>query len=144
MATETTLYDTDILTWSEHQAELLRKVANGDALNEAPDWANIIEEVADVGRNALRACRSLLLQALVHDLKGEGWPLSPAVPHWRSEARIARINAADAYAPSMRQKLDVADIYAKALRAMPDTVDGQPPLPLPAECPVTLDDLLEI
>jgi hypothetical protein len=144
MATETTVYDTDILTWSEHQAELLRKVVNGDALNEAPDWANIIEEVADVGRNALRACRSLLLQALVHDLKGEAWPLSPAVPHWRSEARIARINAADAYAPSMRQKLDVADIYAKALRAMPDTVDGVPPLPLPAECPVTLDDLLEI
>jgi hypothetical protein len=68
----------------------------------------------------------------------------PAVPHWRSEARIARINAADAYVPSMRQKIDVADIYAKALRAMPDTIDGQPPLPLPAECPVTLDDLLEI
>jgi hypothetical protein len=42
----------------------------------------------------------------------------------------------------MRQKIDVADIYAKALRAMPETMDGQPPLPVPDVCPVTLDDLL--
>ena len=52
------------------------------------------------------------------------------------------INAADAYAPSMRQRIDVAELYAKALRAMPDTIDGQPPLPVPEICPVTLDALL--
>lgn len=137
-----TVYDADILQWSERQAELLRRVAAGEAVNETPDWTNIIEEVADVGRNTLRACRSQLLQALLHDLKAEAWPLSRDVPHWRSEARIARINAADAYAPSMRQKIDVADIYAKALRAMPEAIDGQAPLPLPAVCTVTLDELL--
>ncbi len=82
-------YETDSLAWSERQAELLRRVANGDAVNETPDWANIIEEVADVGRNTLRACRSQLLQALLHMLKAEAWPLSTAVPHWQSEARIA-------------------------------------------------------
>jgi len=48
---------------------------------------------------------------------------------------VARINAADAYAPSMRQRLDVADPYAKARRAMPETVDGQPPLPVPQTRP---------
>jgi hypothetical protein len=42
----------------------------------------------------------------------------------------------------MRQKIDVADIYAKALRALPEAIDGQPPLPVPDVCPVTLDDLL--
>ena len=42
----------------------------------------------------------------------------------------------------MQQKIDVPDLYAKALRALPDTIDGQPPLPLPAVCPMTLDDLL--
>lgn len=137
-----TVYEADILQWSEHQAELLRRVAAGEAVNETPDWTNIIEEVADVGRNTLRACRSQLLQALLHDLKAEAWPLSRDVPHWRSEARIARINAADAYAPSMRQKIDVADIYAKALRALPEAIDGQAPLPLPVVCTVTLDELL--
>jgi hypothetical protein len=136
------IYNDDILLWSEHQAELLRRLAGGEPMNEAPDWPNIIDEVADVGRNSLRACRSLLLQALLHDLKVEAWPLSRDVPHWRSEARVARINAADAYTPSMRQRIDVAKIYAKALRAMPESIDGQPPLPVPAACPVTLDELL--
>jgi len=42
----------------------------------------------------------------------------------------------------MRQRIDIADLYAKALHAMPDTVDGQAPLPVPAVCPVTLDELL--
>lgn len=137
------LYDRDIFEWSERQAELLRRHSAGERVNDTDlDWPNIIEEVADVGRNTLRACRSQLLQALLHDLKAEAWPLSRDVPHWRSEARVARINAADAYAPSMRQKIDVEDLYAKALHAMPETIDGQPPLPVPAICPVTLDELL--
>ena len=136
-------YETDILVWSERQAELLRRHAAGERANDTDlDWPNIIEEVADVGRNTLRACRSQLLQALMHDLKAEAWPLSRDVPHWRSEARVARINAADAYAPSMRQQIDIAELYAKALRAVPDTIDGQPPLPLPEVCAVTLDELL--
>jgi hypothetical protein len=135
-------YDTDILEWSERQAALLRRLSGGEAVNAEIDWPHLIEEVEDVGRNTLRACRAQLLQALLHDLKAEAWPLSRDVPHWRSEARVARINAADAYAPSMRQKIDVADIYAKALRALPETMDGQLPLPVPDVCPVTLDDLL--
>ena len=135
-------YDSDILTWSEHQAELLRRIAAGEPVNEPPDWSNIIEEVEDVGRNSLRACRSLLIQALLHDLKAQAWPQSREVPHWRAEARLARINAADAYAPSMRQRLDVAELYAKALRAMPDTIDDRPPLPVAQDCPLTLEELL--
>jgi hypothetical protein len=130
-------YDTDILQWSEQQAELLRRRASN-----ALDWDNLAEEIEDVGRSQLRAVESHLVQALLHDLKAEAWPLSRDVPHWRSEARVARINAADAYAPSMRQKINVADIYAKAVRALPETMDGQPPLPVPDVCPVTLDDLL--
>ncbi len=42
----------------------------------------------------------------------------------------------------MRQKLDVPGIYADALSALPDTMDGQPPLPVPIACPITLDDLV--
>jgi hypothetical protein len=136
------LYDDDILTWSEHQAELLRRLAAGEPVNEAPDWPNIIEEVADVGRNSLRACRSQLFQALLHDLKAVAWPQSRDVPHWRSEARVARVNAADAYTPSMRQRIDVPGLYAKALHAMPESVDGQAPLPVPGVCPVTLEEML--
>ena len=42
----------------------------------------------------------------------------------------------------MRQKLDVPGIYADALSALPDAMDGQPPLPVPTACPVTLDELV--
>jgi hypothetical protein len=136
------LYDADVLEWSDHQANLLRRMATGQPVNETPDWANIIEEVADVGRNSLRACRSHLFQALLHDLKAEAWPLSRDVEHWRMEARVARVNAADAFAPSMRQHIDMSALYAKALSVLPATLDGQPALPVEAVCPVTLDEML--
>jgi hypothetical protein len=42
----------------------------------------------------------------------------------------------------MRQKIDIADLYAKALHALLETMDGQPPLPVPVVRPVMLDDLL--
>jgi hypothetical protein len=32
-------------------------------------------------------------------------------------------------------------IYQRAIRALPDTIDGQAPLPMPADLP-TLDELL--
>ena len=141
---QTTQYDTDILTWSEHQADLLRKVANGDAINEAPDWANIVEEIESVGRSELHAVESLLIQALRHMLKAEGWPLSQDAPTWRADAIDFRRQAQRRYAPSMRQRIDVGDLYADALAAMPETMDGQAPLPVPIECPVTLNDLLNL
>ena len=135
-------YDTDVLLWSEHQTELLRRIAAGEPVNESPDWPNIIEEVGDVGLSSLRACRSLLVQALIHMLKAMAWPLSREVPHWAAEARRFRGDAADAFSPSMRQRIDLAEVYRRALHAMPDTIDGEEPLPVPDVCPVTLDELL--
>ncbi len=43
------LYEADILLWSERQRDLLPRVAAGEAVNEAPDWPNIIEEIESVG-----------------------------------------------------------------------------------------------
>lgn len=136
-------YDTDILLWSEHQAALLRRRAAGELVNEADlDWPNIAEEIESVGSEQRHAVESLLLQALIHMLKAEGWPLSRDVPHWQAEARVFRAQARRRFVPSMRQKVDVAGIYADAVRGLPDTIDGQPPLPVPDVCPVTLDELL--
>ena len=140
--TRTTEYDTDILIWSEHQANLLRKVANGGATNEKPDWVNIAEEIESVGRSELHAVESLLVQAPLRGLKAHAWPLLREVPHWESKARGFRNDAARRFTPSMRQRIDIADLYLRALRRMPDTMDGQAPLPVPGACPVTLDELL--
>ncbi len=137
------LYDADILEWSEQQAALLRRVAAGERLNDAsPDWANIIEEVESVGREQLHAVESLLVQALLHRLKAEAWPQSNAVPHWQAEARGFRADAIRRFVPSMRQRIDLAGLYRDALSRLPESIDGQLPLPVPAICDVTLDELL--
>jgi hypothetical protein len=137
------LYDDDILLWSERQADLLRRHVAGERVNSAElDWPNIIEEIESVGNEQLHAVNANLMQALIHMLKAKAWPLSRDVPHWESEARVFRANAADRFVPSMRQCIDLARIYAKAVRTLPTTIDGQPPLPVPADCPVTLDQLV--
>jgi Domain of unknown function DUF29 len=137
------IYDSDVLLWSERQASLLRRVAAGERINTAElDWPNIIEEIESVGNEQRFACESNLIQALIHMLKAEAWPLSREVPHWQAEARVFRSNAARRYTPSMRQRLDLALIYRRALRGLPETIDGQPPLPVSDTCPVTLDELL--
>jgi Domain of unknown function DUF29 len=106
------------------------------------DWENVAEEIESVGRSQLSAVRSHIVQALLHDLKAEAWPVARDAPHWRSEARRARLDAAEAYVPSMHQRINLAELYAKALRIMPETIDGTPPRPVPAQFPVTLDELL--
>jgi hypothetical protein len=135
-------YDTDILTWSEHQSALLRRLAAGEQVNAQIDWENVAEEVESVGRDQLHAVESLLRQALIHLLKAQAWPQSRDVPVWRADAIDFRGQAADRVAPSMRQRIDLARAYRRARRAIPETMDGQAPLPLPETCPFTLDELL--
>jgi hypothetical protein len=137
------LYDTDVLLWSEQQAALLRRRAAGQLINEADlDWPNIAEEIESVGSEQRHAVESLLLQALLHRLKAEAWPLSRDVPYWQSEARLFRAQARRRFVPSMRQRIDVAGLYHDAVKALPDTIDDQPPLPVAEVCQVTLDQLL--
>ena len=118
------LYDADILEWSEHQARLLRRLAEGQPSDEVPDWENIIEEVESVGRDQLTSVKSCLTRALLHDLKCAAWPQLPHVPDWIAQARAFCYDAADSYAPSMRQRIDLNGLYRRALNRMPPDVDG--------------------
>jgi Domain of unknown function DUF29 len=136
------LYDDDILAWSEQQAALLRQAAAGERVNALIDWPNVIEEIESVGNEQLHAVESLLVQALRHMLKAEVWPLHRDAPSWAADAIDFRQQAQRRFAPSMRQKLDMERIWRHAVRALPETTEGQAPLPLPADCPVTLDELL--
>jgi hypothetical protein len=135
-------YESDILLWSERQAQLLRRLAAGERVNDLVDWENVIEEMESVGNEQLHAVESLLLQALVDILKAQGWPLARDAENWRADARGFRAQATNRFAPSMRRKLDMACIHRQALRALPETMDGQPPQPLPEVCPATLEELL--
>jgi uncharacterized protein DUF29 len=83
------------------------------------DWPNIAEETESVGRSELAAVKSLLRQALVHELKARAWPQSLAAPGRRAEARLFQAQARDHFAPSMWQRIDVRELYADALKALP-------------------------
>ena len=136
------LYERDALAWAEQQAALLRRLAAGEAPGEAVDWAHVIEEVADVGLSELRACRSLLRQAMVHLLELRAWPGSPAAAHWRGEVVGFLDDARDRFTPSMRQRLDVEAIYREALRKVrSEGEDAQEMMALPEVCPFGLDKL---
>ena len=137
------MYEHDALLWSERQAALLRRLAAGERVNDAVDWPRVIEEVEDVGLSGLRACRSLLRQALIHLLKLHAWPDSPAAMHWRGEAGVFLADAEDCFTPSMRQRIELDALYARALslaREVADANDGS--RPLPDTCPFALEDLL--
>jgi hypothetical protein len=136
-------YDTDIVSWSSQQTTLLRRHAGGDhAEDEAIDWPNVIEEIESVGQSQVDAVESLLYQALLHDLKAQAWPQSRDVANWRGEARGFRAQARRKFRESMRHKLDIPGLYQDALEAIPDAMDGRPPLRVSKTCPVTLDELL--
>ncbi len=137
------LYERDVMLWSERQAELLRRHAAGERMNdEVLDWPNIIEEIESVGNEQYFAFESHLRQALTHALKIQAWPGTPYVSHWRAEARVFRDQAKGRFTASMRRKIDLTRLWRLALRGMPDDIDGQPPLPVPETCPDTLDALL--
>jgi hypothetical protein len=135
------LYEADILLWSEQQADLLRRLAAGERVNDLVDWENLIEEVESVGNEQLHAVESLLVQALRHMLKAHCWPLHRDAPNWRADAIDFRGQAAARFAPSMRQRIDMAKLHRRARRALPETLEGMAPLPIPGELP-SLDELL--
>ncbi len=141
------LYDTDVVEWSERQAQLLRGLAARQPSNEPPDWGNIIEEIESVGRSQVHSVESLLMRALLYDLKACAWPYSWNVPHWRAEARVFRSSARRRFTPSMHQKIDVAGLFREAMDGLPEKLDGYPPskeglaLAVAAQ-PTTLDEAL--
>jgi len=117
------LYDRDPVLWSEQQAQLLTAVAAGER-PAGIDWANIIEEIESVGRSQTSAVESLLLQALVHEFKARLWPDTSYVEGWGNESLLFQAQAAGQFTTSMRQKIDVSKLVARAARAVPRTIDG--------------------
>jgi hypothetical protein len=135
-------YETDIIIWSEQMAEGLRRLQRGEQVNDL-DWDHIVEEVLAVGRNELHAVESFLLRAFEHMLKVVGWPGAQDAPHWLAEIGSFLTQARQRYAPSMAQRINLAEIYADALRNIrPERYYGLAAAPLPCVCSLTLEDLL--
>jgi hypothetical protein len=133
------LYESDILAWSLHQADLLRRLGRGERVNDV-DWANVAHQIEDVGLSELHSVENYLNLIMVHLLKLHAWPESQACGHWRGEIAAFRNNANRRFAPSMRQRIDVGALYAEAAEQLRET---DPKVQLPAENPLALDHLLK-
>ena len=139
------LYDADVLLWSEQQADLLRRLARGERVNDAVDWENVIEEVGDVGKSECNSFASLLEVGLTYLLLAHASRRPEPVGHWQSEASTGWAGAARRYAPSMGQRIDLGEIWTVAVAAAGRKLatDGGPARPLPENCPFAVEKLVQ-
>ncbi len=141
------LYETDIVTWSQQQAALLRRRAARELVNEADiDWSNVAEEIESVGSEQRFAVESLLTNIMRHLLQIEAWPEALAVGHWRHEVAGWRdqVRRRMQRNPGLRPVIEaeLPELYRDAIEAMYEQVDGVSRPPVPADCRFTLDELL--
>jgi len=136
------LYERDVLIWSQHQADLLRRLGRGERVNDV-DWVHVAEEIEDVGLSELHAVESYLTLIMVHVLKIQTSPDNLAADHWLTEIAAFQGNAQRRFTPSMRQRIDLGALYADALRQMRiGDRRNKIPRPWPDANPFTLDQLL--
>jgi hypothetical protein len=101
-------YDTDTVLWSERQADLLRRLAAGEQVNEQVDWENVAEEIDSVGRSQRIALASHIRLVLEHLMKLAASPAIEPRRGWRETVRRARADIKDVLedSPSLRRTVE--------------------------------------
>jgi hypothetical protein len=139
------LYDSDILAWSEQQATALRQLAKRRDLPNDIDLDNVVEEIESVGRSQLERVESFIRLILAHVAKAVSQPDAPSMDHWHIECAAWQDDLAGAFAPSMRQRIDMDALWVRALKQAGIALKvhgGSLVSNLQGPCPVSLDDLL--
>jgi len=134
-----TLYDDDIIAWSEQQAALLRA-----GRWELLDHENIAEEIEDVGHREKKELRSRLIVLLAHLLKWQ-FQASHRGPSWVHTIRTQRVAIDDALedCPSLQTLLDDPQWLDKTYRRAAREAQAQTQLELfPVELPWRLEQVL--
>ncbi|EJW12155.1 Uncharacterized protein DUF29 [Rhodovulum sp. PH10] len=146
MTDDRTLYDDDILLWSEQQAAVIRALGRRPDLPNDLDIANVAEEIESVGRSELAAVESSIERIFLHLHKLTLEPGAEPARHWRVEIAAFHMQLRRRYAPSMRQRIDLDALWRSTREltglacegtALQDAAES-----LPASAPVALDDLL--
>src|SRR5689334_18164580 len=116
LAVMDSLYDQDLVLWSEQQARELRAAANA-GWNAPIDWENLAEEIESLGRSERHALASHIGTVIEHLLKLEVSPTDPA-RGWRDTIRRARRDIARLLrdSPSLQREIPrmVADELGSA------------------------------
>ncbi len=138
------LYEMDVLAWSEQQAEVLRDLADRSVVAEL-DWERVADGIEAVGQHALghveNGVRLILDQAI------SGFCDSDSLMRHERSARVlkGRHEAQRSMSVSIRERLDLDRLWRQAFEQamieIPRRVLGVPPS-IPRTCPFTLDELL--
>jgi len=142
-----TLYDEDILQWSEQQAAVLRRLAQSrhDLSNEV-DWEHVAEEIEDVGRSELATVQSLTRQILVHVIKAISLEDPQLTLNWRKEAAAFHDDLLDHVSPSMLARVDIDNLWRRAIKRVGAefAMHGQSISPaLPTRCPLSMREIVD-
>lgn len=138
------LYDADILLWSEEQAAALRTLAGAEAAPSA-DWERLAGLIENVGRSALAHVEAGLRLMLTQAIAGYCDPDSPLRHQRIQQALSGQIEAKRDLSPTIRARLDLdrlwREAFEQAMSEIPRRPLGVPPS-ISKTCPFTLDELL--
>lgn len=133
-------YEVDYLAWLETTIDHLR-----DRRYEQVDWANLIEELEDMGRSERRRLESNTIVILLHLLK---WQHQPQARTGSWQASIIehrrRVRKALQTSPSLQPYLQ--EIFSECYLEAVKQAAAETQLPLatfPETCPYTIAHLLD-
>jgi hypothetical protein len=135
-------HDVDFYQWTQEQAALLRAMSSDSCLL---DLNNLAEEIEDMGRDEIREISSLLRQTITHSLKIVIDPNATSAERWFGEIITFQGDAVLAFSPGLKQRLDLEKIWRVACNGVTRSLEkhGVAVPPLPENCPLSLDDLLD-
>jgi len=136
----------DPYAWALEQAALLRRGAAGlPAGLKAIDAVALREFLDEWAEDMLSTVRSQLVNLMAHAVKAALSRNPDVVGHWRSECIEFHDRLVDAYRPSMHERIDMASLWRRACRKVDASFadHGEPKPKLPADCPFTLDQLID-
>jgi Domain of unknown function DUF29 len=136
---QTALYETDFVCWSETTAQYLRNKNYNQV-----DWENLIEEVEDMSRRARKALKSNLIVVLLHLLK---WQYQSEMQSgsWRGSIREHRRRVNDDLqdSPSLASYFqEVLTICYSNAREQAADETGQSIDAFPIDCPYAIAQIL--
>ena len=136
-------YERDYYGWIQQNARAIREGRLKDV-----DWANVAEELEDMGKSERRALCSQLARLLAHLLK---WSHQPqrrrsSEHSWRATIEHARDTARELIEENPSLKPELPELLSKAFRDALAQVVGESNLPkknFPATCPWSYDQVLD-
>ncbi len=135
-----TPYEQDFYTWALEQSELLRR-----RCFEQVDWANVVEELADLGNRHYDQLESRLTQLIAHLLKWQvqHWKQTNS---WRATIRVQRSAIAKLLRRNPGLKARLTEAMVESWPEGRDLAIAETDLPdsqFPETCPFTLEQLLD-